>query len=303
MVGSGLGARVERVVSRHPVLTFVLFTFLLSYSVGLAGLIMRPAIAALTSSELAAQYLSRIGVTGAPALTALLITRACSGRDGVRALWRSFCPNRVWPWIGALVPAGVACAAGAAFLSGAKPAEFTAAARAWPLFGAHLVLQLLVIGCGEELGWRGWLLPQLLRRYRTGSATVLVAGIWGVWHVPILLTGLRPAMLFLFGVLGLSLLFTALWIHLDQNVFALAVAHASVNAPFAWLEEATVSAAMPSLHLQSAWETCLGIYGTAGLLFFVLSRGLYQSRFPNLHPICERQNDGRQDMNNVPGQL
>lgn len=210
MSGSGVGARAAEVGRRRPVLTFILLTFLLSYTVGIAGLLLRQAIAGLTSSDLAAQYLSRIGVTWAPALAAMFVAWSCSVGDGARALWRSLVPNRFWPWIGILVPAGAVCAAGGALLCGATPAQLLAAWRAWPLFGVHLMLQFLVVGCGEELGWRGWLLPELRLRYGTGRAAFLVAGIWGVWHVPILLGGPRAAMLFLFGVLGLSLLFTAL---------------------------------------------------------------------------------------------
>jgi uncharacterized protein len=39
---------------------------------------------------------------------------------------------------------------------------------------------------GEEYGWRRYLLPRLLP-LGEARATVVLAAIWGLWHVPILL--------------------------------------------------------------------------------------------------------------------
>lgn len=41
---------------------------------------------------------------------------------------------------------------------------------------------------GEEIGWRGWLLPAL-RPLGTWPALVLSGAIWGLWHAPIILLG------------------------------------------------------------------------------------------------------------------
>lgn len=44
------------------------------------------------------------------------------------------------------------------------------------------------LALGEELGWRGWLLPAL-RPLGTWPALVLSGAIWGVWHAPLTLLG------------------------------------------------------------------------------------------------------------------
>ena len=44
----------------------------------------------------------------------------------------------------------------------------------WPLFSSF----------GEEFGWRGFVLPRLLKRFRPLSAGVLLGLIWSLWHVP-----------------------------------------------------------------------------------------------------------------------
>lgn len=58
------------------------------------------------------------------------------------------------------------------------------------------VLQVAVIGpiiniptLGEELGWRGYLLPKL-RMFLSDRAALIITGvIWGIWHIPVIVMG------------------------------------------------------------------------------------------------------------------
>lgn len=45
----------------------------------------------------------------------------------------------------------------------------------------------LVVVIGEELGWRGYLLPQLRTRYGFLAANAMVVAIWFAYHVPVIL--------------------------------------------------------------------------------------------------------------------
>ncbi len=59
------------------------------------------------------------------------------------------------------------------------------------------VLQVMIIGpvvniiptMGEELGWRGYLLPKLRTLMSDRKALVLSGIVWGLWHVPIIVMG------------------------------------------------------------------------------------------------------------------
>jgi membrane protease YdiL (CAAX protease family) len=45
-------------------------------------------------------------------------------------------------------------------------------------------LQIVTGAVGEELGWRGYLLPRLERLTGTTQAAWIMGGLWSLWHVP-----------------------------------------------------------------------------------------------------------------------
>lgn len=50
----------------------------------------------------------------------------------------------------------------------------------------------LIPGFGEEFGWRGYMLPHLVKRYSPRKAVLIHAFIWWAWHLPVVFTfGIR----------------------------------------------------------------------------------------------------------------
>jgi membrane protease YdiL (CAAX protease family) len=61
-------------------------------------------------------------------------------------------------------------------------------ARVYPLVPLALV-QNVFFALGEEIGWRGFLVPALYRMRGFGWAGVASGVIWSIWHVPLIVFG------------------------------------------------------------------------------------------------------------------
>jgi membrane protease YdiL (CAAX protease family) len=93
----------------------------------------------------------------------------------------------------------------------------------------------MLFALGEELGWRGYLLPRLMPLGQ-GRAIVLSGVIWGIWHAPAILQGYnyptQPVLGVFFMIVFCVLLGAILsWLYLrTQSPWAPALAHGAVNA-------------------------------------------------------------------------
>jgi membrane protease YdiL (CAAX protease family) len=123
-----------------------------------------------------------------PALAALVLAWRAGGGASVRALLAPMVRVRVgWPnaalaLLGPFVLVGAAVALSVAFGQPLGPVQMPD-----PLETVVLALAIFVIGgpLGEEIGWRGHALPQLLRTHSPALASLLVAAMWAVWHLPL----------------------------------------------------------------------------------------------------------------------
>src|SRR5206468_8184082 len=72
------------------------------------------------------------------------------------------------------------------FLPGAL-ASFQGLAALAPLPSLVLFVYVFFLGgpLGEELGWRGFALPRLQRRYGPLVGSLILGPIWAFWHLPV----------------------------------------------------------------------------------------------------------------------
>ncbi|MGN8551357.1 UNVERIFIED_CONTAM: CPBP family intramembrane metalloprotease [Microbacterium sp. SLM126] len=90
-----------------------------------------------------------------------------------------------------LFPAATALGGGLVVLAGGDLGSFASPfAESWSSILTVFGLTLLFGGpLGEEVGWRGWLLPTLQLRLSPLLASLMVGLVWGLWHLPLHLRG------------------------------------------------------------------------------------------------------------------
>jgi membrane protease YdiL (CAAX protease family) len=185
-----------------------------------------------------------------PALAAILVTAAVSGRSGLRALGRRLVLWRVglqWYTVALLLPAAMMLGGLAVhlLLGGATPSAAHPPTMPLdlpgPLWQQILLLMLIFTlgfdGLGEEVGWRGYALPQLLQRHSALAASLILGALWALWHLPYALTvgsamSTSPFITQVPGILANAILYTWLFNHTRGSLLLAILFHAANNVTF-----------------------------------------------------------------------
>jgi membrane protease YdiL (CAAX protease family) len=172
-----------------------------------------------------------------PSLLAMVLTGLSTGRKGLHDLFvKQTIRKTAFQWVSVAVM-------GIPILS--VLANLTSLNFDLSRFGlrtTQLMPQMIVIvfiALGEEYGWRGYLLPRLLKKYNILVASVILGLIWGVWHFPgyLIGAGVPLEMSFLVFLLWVVLgtLFIS-WIYFyTRNVLTSILAHIGANTAFNYL--------------------------------------------------------------------
>lgn len=162
-----------------------------------------------------------------PTLAGIIVTGIFHGQEGLQDLWRRLARVGVgsrWILIVLLLPLALAAVTLAVTLlvGGLRPITFVFLAPL-SVLPVLLLYMLIFTGLAEEVGWRGYALPEL-QKTQTAERASWVLGIgWGLWHIPALLLpqwlrgelnpGLVIAVLLgiTFGVVGWTIVIT--WIY------------------------------------------------------------------------------------------
>ena len=206
----------------------------------------------------------------APALVAAALTRRASGREGVVHLFAEIGRWRVAArWYLFALGYFVAIKLSAALLH-------RLATHDWPAFGETPVL--LMVGAilvstwvqaGEEVGWRGYLLPLLASRVGLGAASIGVGLIWALWHLPLFYidgsgsTG-QSFPLYASHVTALSVAMAWLYWRTGRSLLLVMVMHAAVNNT-----TGVVVSALPGASNVWTFSGSLVAWSTVGLSWLV----------------------------------
>ena len=101
----------------------------------------------------------------------------------------------------------------------------------WAGDGLFYILNItaMLVGCfAEEIGWRGFLLPQLLKKYSPFVSSIIVGALWGIWHLNFT-GGILGFVLYTITIIEMSILMTWLYGKTDRNLFLMGIWHFTYN--------------------------------------------------------------------------
>jgi membrane protease YdiL (CAAX protease family) len=218
-----------------------------------------------------------------PAITVLVLTFTITPRAERRRLWGSFGFNTsgksVW-WIALGVPVLLPLAAyGVAVLCGA------AELRPWPsspglVSGAFDIVSnlalMVIIFLGEEIGWRGYVLPRIQQLTSRRRAALVTGFVHGCFHLPLILIAttydqfgsrwfVAPMVV---AVLTSGGVFYAYLWDRSHSVWTISLAHSAVNLAFAYGAAAVIGSETTLAYV--AGESGVATFAAVAVLAAVL---------------------------------
>jgi len=233
-MGSTTVTKEKKEINVYSLLPFLLVTFLTAWSI-LFLYIFFPEQMAKAFGQLSGNHPLFFLAVYAPAIAAFTIIIAKTGTSGLRLYLKRFllCRASVGWYLFLLVGIPIIFYLGAAINGNLADNPF-------PVGSLNMLFIALffsmIKGPIEEFGWRGFALPLLQRKLAPFWASIVLGGIWGVWHLPaFLLSGTQQSswsfLPFFLGTIVISILMTALYNRSQGSIFLAAVMHFQLMNP------------------------------------------------------------------------
>jgi uncharacterized protein len=207
-----------------------------------------------------------------PLIAAVIVSLLAGGTRGLWALLRQLGRWRVHPiWyvialLGPVVMAGLVAILAVAV---GVPMRRSGAYTDWQAIGSFFLTAMILVGLGEEVGWRGFALPRLQRRFDALWAALVVGVLWALWHLPELIsepTGQRPPLQFLVWTLALSVIFTWLYNSTSGSLPIVIIFHTAIDTAGRFMMPEFVGAGY-----QVVWWLMVGLYVLAAVVVVLVS--------------------------------
>jgi membrane protease YdiL (CAAX protease family) len=171
-----------------------------------------------------------------PLVAGIIVTALVFGRSGLREFFGRIVRARVglkWYAVTFVMPiliCLVALAIALCFVDRSQANAFSVEKlRELP---DRFLFTLIFVGLGEEPGWRGFALPQLQTKHSPIVASLILAPIWALWHLPLIGNEfpLPIVMPFILSVFGGTFALTWLFNRTNGNVLLPMLFHATINS-------------------------------------------------------------------------
>jgi len=171
----------ERLFRRYPLVSF----FVLSYLFFLVAILIIGAVVSLTAvSALIMGFLIAFAAW-TPNAAAIVVTGVTEGKAGVKRLFAGWSRWRVsgWWYLFGLAPIGIALITAALYsLLGRADARQTTTELTTSALVLMLLFHTIQGATGEELGWRGFALPGLQKRFSPLVSALILGAVVSGWH-------------------------------------------------------------------------------------------------------------------------
>ena len=178
---------IRNIIKRQPVLTYFILTFILTW--GCMALAVYPGGFPISESQLETSgALVYVAMLVGPSGAGLLLTGLLDVRKGYRQLLSQLIRWRVgagWYAVALLTAPMmiVVLLSGLSLVSAEfQPALFAVDGKIALVLSS--VVAGLAVGLFEEIGWTGFAVPRLKKRYSVLKTGLIVGVVWGAWHFP-----------------------------------------------------------------------------------------------------------------------
>ena len=201
---------ITAIVVRHPVPAYFALTFGISWGGALVAIGGFAGMSGTPPTSDPRFVYAVVAMLAGPSITGILLTGLVEGRNGLRRLlsraleWRVAAQWHVAALVMAPLLWVVTLLALALTSWNASPGIIASTdTRDLVTFGVSIALG---VGIFEELGWTGFAIPHVRRRYGVFATGLIVGVVWGAWH---LLTNVFGASRVMAGDLPLSIFLPA----------------------------------------------------------------------------------------------
>lgn len=222
---------MRKLIKSFPVTSFILLTIIYSWTL---WLLMILSARGLLPFKFPTNFLGSFG----PAIGALIGTGVIRGKPGLRNILKSLINWRTsaWSYLFAILFVIIVyvITAGITYLIDPALLKFGKMPGLPESIVYFFIIAFLGGPLGEEIGWRGFLQPQLLRKFTPLAASLFIALIWLLWHIPLFwLEGAAQAggsvIYFGLSVLAMAFLFTLLYLKSKGSLLLAIIFHTVIN--------------------------------------------------------------------------
>ncbi len=280
----------SRFIDRYPVFVFILLTFFISH-------LLNPFIVELLHilfphfsfnfPEAGLNERSLINQYGG-SIAALFITMQLYGTKGLKSIIGFSRINTQavsWICMSVLLPL-VMILLSYVFAGVSLKSLLTTLQNNLPFY--LLIIGGLIISAGlaEEFGWRGFLLPQLLKTLKPITATFIIFVIVSLWHFPALLAGWKgePVLPWIILSFPISVVHSWLFFKSKGNLWVTIVFHACFDAQYSFYSHFIDDRSILNTPFHQGW-THITLYCLLALIIIVVTKGRlgYDSQTINLN--------------------